>query len=227
MDSAMELQSMDEVNSSLFAAVEKAKLSINPPENKIVIKNHQACQISIVEISSAGLKFLYIFKVLPTGKREVLHRSIQNFYKPILVENCYDVDFVIHSKLLKISFLDCSKSQISIRGGIINSVELIRCQNLIVDTRQNEIPILQIDLSISITIYQRLKYAVYVLHSSFDVKAAKVPVPQGKSPEYINLDTSLANGEQNFYISGPNMEIARTMPALNDISHNFLFLGEM
>lgn len=224
---------------SLENSVKDAKSSLEPLEERIIIKNHKSCQISIVNVSSSGLKFIYVFKLVPDGKRDILYRSVQNKFRSVFIEGCYDVDFVIGAKLNKILFLECTQSQISVRKGIISTLELVRCENLIVDIRDYPIPIFQIDLSKFITVYQRLRECTYVLHFSFDIKTAFAPVPYGKSPKFRIIPCSIL-GEQTFCtitkserdpkgfedFEDGHGDVFQTF-ALNNISHHFLFLGEM
>ncbi len=189
-----------DISSLLQNAMDLSHITLtDSPPDILCIANHDGCQITVTDASlgAGATKFLFIYKLTQDGRRQILHRSTLLRNRAILFVACVDTFIIIHTKMLKISYLYCRDGQTSIRGGCIGPVEFIRCENVTVDIRVFPLSVVQVDLSRDISFYQRIPEVVYALHGCENVVAAIVPVPEGGVFKKVGLVSSVL-GEQSF-----------------------------
>lgn len=213
---------------TLQTAVNLARITLtDSPPDILCIANHDGCQITVAEasIGSGMSKIMFIYKLTQDGGRQILHRSNITRYRAILFVGCTDTFIIVHTKMLKISYLYCQNGQTSIRGGCTGPVEFIRCENITVDIRENALPVVQVDLSKEIAFYQRVPEVVYALHGCENVTAAIVPVPEGGAFKKVNLVSSIF-GEQSFTVfSLDGIVVHQRHYPLNGIVQNLLYIS--
>lgn len=201
-------------------------LTDSPPDI-LCIANHDGCQITVTDasIGAGSTKFLFVYKLTQDGKRQILHRSALLRNRAILFVGCVDTFMIIHTKMLKISYLYCRDGQTSIRGGCVGPVEFIRCENVTVDIRDAALSVVQVDLSRDISFYQRIPNIVYALHGCENVAAAIVPVPEGGVFKKVGLISSVL-GEQSFTaFSKDGVVVHQRHYELNDMTQKLLYIS--
>ena len=161
-------QSNSDVSQKLQQAVELLKTKLKSPPPILVVENQERCTIVITEVvDRRGVNCLLIFKE-ETGVKTVLIKEPKDKYRSVLFLNCCECKIFTIEKLLKLTLIDCENSSVSIRGGTIGVVELLRCNHVVLDIKSS-VPLVHIGLCESLTFQQRVDEVVYVVGSSMDI----------------------------------------------------------
>lgn len=222
------------VKQKLQDAVTLAKTTLHPPLDIITLNGASHDTYVIVEnLMIDGVSWLYIFGSGSSKKREVLFSSPKDKFRAIVFVGFTDARIFVMEKVLKLTFLYCSKCQISIRGGSIGPVEFIRCISTNVDIRGNAskgetIPIVQIDMSTDVHFYQRSDEIVYAVCGCTDITGVIVDTESGLRIKETPMKSSIF-GEQTFLLFSKTEGIVQIQEryALNNIIQHLMFHDEV
>lgn len=146
-----------------------ASSKINGNKDTIVVNSLTNLDISIEEVKCGNKLWTYIYFVGPDKKRHIYKKFEKGKLYCILFMMCKDSRILILDDLLKITLLYCEKCQLSTRNRITGPLEFIKCKNINADIRTHH-SFIQIDLSESIHIYQRVPEIIYIVGGSDNIK---------------------------------------------------------
>lgn len=222
------------VKQKLQDAVTLAKTTLQPPPDIITLNGASGETYIIVEnVMIGGASWLYIFGSGHSKKREVLFSSPKDKFRALVFVGFTDARIFVMEKILKLTFLYCSKCQISIRGGSIGPVEIIKCISTNVDIRGSAskgetIPIVQIDMSADVHFYQRSDEIVYAVCGCTDITGVIVDTESGLRIKETPMKSSIF-GEQTFLLFSKTEGIVQIQEryALNNIIQHLMFHDEV
>lgn len=136
-----------------------AEGELSPPAPVLVIENQQGKRIHIDDQED---------QITVHIGNSISICENNSKYRAVLFSKCSNCKIRSKTKLLKISFYDCSDCNVAITGGVVGSAEYTRCKNFIVDVT-SDIPLHHVGQCSVISFYQKIQECIYVVSNSMNV----------------------------------------------------------
>jgi hypothetical protein len=134
---------------------------MQPPAPVLVIENHHDKRITVDEDDDTLAVYLGDVLYIATSNEK---------YRAVLFSKCSSCKIKVRTKLLKLSFCDCS-CDISITGGVVGVVELTRCKKTTVYIN-SDVPLLHVGQCLDTSFIQNTSEVIYVVSNSMDISAS-------------------------------------------------------
>lgn len=215
------------LNEAVTYAKEKITKRGVDKEIGIELIGERDCSVVITEhVTQSNQKFFLVYRNNDTTNLPIT-KIPKGKYKCIYVRESSGCRFFLKCKILKIMFDSCKDCQISIREPIVGTLELYKCSGVVMSIRTNveTFPIVQIEESNSIHIYQSIPEVYYLVKLSVDVVGCIVDQKTGERLKLHDMGKIIWDQTERVFVLLSETEGFVTTELdynLNEISHTFM-----